>query len=278
MKKEAVQGYTKEEAEQRVRDCRELGGIAAMIPQSDGKWTVTYSWPEDVSGVVEVDETSSSFAEPEPAAQAVPVVGPSSVERLGELSAKFESRGGAGTIGRDSTGGFSYGTYQIATKTGTMKRYLQFLDGAHPAFAQTLKAAGGAEGALAGTEAFKAAWKELAGDPAFAKSQHEFIQATHYEPFAASLQGLGLDIRTRSAALRDVAWSVAVQHGPGNNVFKNALSGRTPAQMTDRDIINAVYDERSKVDFYFKNSTAQVKQAVLSRFKRERADALAMLA
>jgi hypothetical protein len=277
MKKEAVQGYTKEEAEQRLRDCRELGGIAAMIPQSDGKWTVTYIWPEEGSGVVEVDETSSSIAEPEPAAQPVPVVAPPSVERLGELSAKFESRGGAGTIGRDSTGGFSYGTYQIATRTGTMKRYLQFLEGPFPAFAQRLKTAGGAEGALAGTETFKAAWKDLAGDPAFAKSQHEFIQATHYEPFAAKLQGLGLDIRNRSAALRDVAWSVAVQHGSGNNVFRNALSGKNLSQMSDRDIINAVYDERSKVDVYFSKSTTQVKQAVLSRFKRERADALAML-
>lgn len=277
MKKEAVQGYTKEEAEQRVRDCRDLGGIAAMIPQSDGKWTVTYVWPEEADGVVEVDETTSDVAGPEPAEPPVFVGAVPTDEKLGELSAKYESRGGAGTIGRDSTGGFSYGIYQIATKTGTLSRYLRFLEGAYPTFAQKLKAAGGAEGALSGTAAFRDAWKELAQDPLFARSQHEFIRATHYEPFVGRLRELGLDLATRSAALRDVAWSVAVQHGPANSVFKNALSGRNVPQMSDRDIIDAVYDERSKVDLYFSKSTAEVKQAVLSRFKRERLDALALL-
>jgi len=277
MKKEAVQGYTKEEAERRVRDCRDLGGIAAMIPQSDGKWTVTYLWPEEGSGVVEVEEKPSDFADPGPAEQPVPV-GPVPVsEKLGELSARYESRGGAGTIGRDRTGGFSYGTYQIATKTGTMKRYLAFLETAHPALADKLKAAGGAEGALSGKATFRDAWRELAGDPSFARSQHDFIRATHYEPFALRLRDLGVDPAARSAALRDVVWSVAVQHGPGNNVFKNALAGRDVSRMSDRDIINAVYDERSKVELYFSKSTPQVKEAVLSRFKRERLDALAML-
>jgi hypothetical protein len=49
-------------------------------------------------------------------------------QELGFLSERFEaSSAGSLAIGYDSTGGTSYGKYQIASKTGTMKSFLSFL-------------------------------------------------------------------------------------------------------------------------------------------------------
>lgn len=94
---------------------------------------------------------------------------------------------------------------------------------------------------------FAKAWKILASDSGFFEAQHSFIEATHYDPFSERLkQQIGLDLAARSATLRDVAWSVAVQHGSANNVFKNALKGSNVAALTDQVIIDAVFKERDE--------------------------------
>lgn len=197
--------------------------------------------------------------------------------RLGKLSEKFESRGEPSAIGFDSTGGFSYGTYQIASKTGAMSEFLNFLKSTAPPFYNDLKAAGGDTAARAGDPAFKNSWEKLAEDSAFDESQYEFIKQKYYDVQAAFLKTIGLDVNARSAALQNVVWSVAVQHGPNAKLIQKALAGKTPSSLTDDSIINAIYDERSKVDIYFASSTNQVKKAVKNRFVEERKDAIAML-
>jgi hypothetical protein len=198
---------------------------------------------------------------------------------IGKLSERYESRGDAGAVGEDIKGGPSYGKYQIATKTGTMKRFLSFLAKTNPGLAQKLEASGGNQGALQRTSTFEKAWKELARkDPAFADAQHSFIQATHYDPFVKKAKrDNNLEVQSRSMALKNVTWSVAVQHGADNNVFKNALQNKNPPAMDDTQVINAVYDERSKVDKYFSSSKDGVKRSVKERFAKERSEALAML-
>jgi hypothetical protein len=246
------------------------GAVVEMIEQDNGLWTVTIVWDDEEKPVAAAE--LAAFVKSEPAPQAP-------TEALGQLSQQFESNGKPGAIGHDSTGGFSYGAYQIATKTGTMSRFLSFLASDHAEFAAALEAAGGATAAEQGDERFKAAWRDLAADPAFFDAQHDFIAATHYEPFAKKLRdGLGLDLAQRSAALRDVAWSVAVQHGPGNQVFVNALAGQDVAALSDRAIIEAVYAERSDVQKYFAMSKPQVKDALVARFDQELDLALQRLA
>lgn len=246
------------------------GAVVEMIEQEDGLWTVTIVWDDEDKPVVAAELAAFVKSEPAPTAAA---------ETLGQLSQRFESNGRPGAIGHDSTGGFSYGAYQIATKTGTMARFLSFLVHDHPDFAAVLEAAGGATAAEQGDEKFKAAWVDLAAEPAFFDAQHDFIAVTHYEPFAAKLRAsLGLDLAARSAALRDVAWSVAVQHGPGNQVFANALAGQDPAALTDAKIIEAIYAERSNVQKYFAKSKPQVKEALVARFDQELDLALQRLA
>jgi hypothetical protein len=198
-------------------------------------------------------------------------------QRVGELSAKFESRG-PGDIGEDSTGGYSYGTYQIATNTGTMAKFLAFAQKQAPAFAQALVAAGGAEAAKRGDMDFQNTWKDLAKNRAFFDLQHDFIKSTHYDIQVNVLQSIGLNVEARSLALKNVVWSVAVQHGPDTPLIKKALTGKQPGTMTDRAIIDAIYAERSKVKIHFKSSTDEVQAAVANRFKEEHANAVAMLA
>lgn len=198
---------------------------------------------------------------------------------LGALSARYESKGDPGAIGWDSTGGWSYGRYQIASNTGTMDNYLEYLKESNPTAYDKLQAAGGAAAAKRGDPKFKTAWTELAGQKEFADSQHNFIKATHYDKAADRLDGLGLDVNTRSKALQDVVWSTSVQHGDSGTqtLFDRALKGRDPSLMSDGDIINALYDERSKTDVYFRRSTPKVQQSVKNRFAEERKDALNML-
>lgn len=271
IRKSALIDLTRPQALFRFNEAKRLpGAVVEMIEQDNGRWTVTIVWDDGGEPLSHADTSAFDRAEAPPAGAAA---------ALGSLSARFESNGRAGAIGHDSTGGFSYGAYQIASKVGSMGRFLDFLTTAAPDAAATLQAAGGEAAARSGDAAFRAAWQALAADPTFLALQHGFIQATHYEPFARRLvDDLGLDLAQRSAALRDVAWSVAVQHGPGNAVFHRALSGQDLAALDDRAIIERVYAERGQVEVYFASSTAAVKSAVANRFEAELGEALSRLA
>jgi hypothetical protein len=211
---------------------------------------------------------------------------------LGELSARFESaRPAASAIGYDSTGGWSYGTYQIASNTGTMALFLDYLRTAQPQAYALLDNAGGSRGAMQGTKEFKKAWESLASDRSlgatFAQTQYGFIKSGHFDVLATKvLKDTGLDVTSRSVALQNVLWSVATQHGAKSSLITNALNGKDPSTMTDKQIIEAIYAERSAVDVnrrgvkvarYFPSSTPAVQAAVIDRFSRELPLALAML-
>jgi hypothetical protein len=260
-RKEVLPDVLEHEVDEIVDDFESEGATVEKTKQANGLWTLTATFPSQTPA----DETNTwypfSYEESEEEGESRHAPAPPSYDvELGKLSEKYESNGYPGAIGHDNTGGFSYGKYQIATKTGTMKKYMNFLKEEFPAFEQELSATGGLDSALNGTVEFKRVWKKLAKNPNFADSQHAFIQKTHYEPFVERLKGIGLDVNARSRALKNVVWSVSVQHGPGNNVFRNALRNYDPndlednQKVSDKEIVEAVYAERSKVDVYFKNS------------------------
>ncbi|MFO0627511.1 MAG: PAAR domain-containing protein [Polyangiales bacterium] len=104
--------------------------------------------------------------------------------------------------------------------------------------------------------------------------------------YATALRGVeravpGLDFSQRSATLRDVLWSTAVQHGGGGatNVFRRALAGTDGATVSDQEIIQRVYAERGAENGqkYFARSTPEVRAAVTRRFANESRDAQEML-
>lgn len=199
----------------------------------------------------------------------------------GELSAMFESgKKGVEAIGHDRTGGTSYGKYQIASRTGTMDRFLDYLDTERPDWAARLRTAGPANtGSTRGgmPEAWVAIAKE---DPAaFEKVQHDFIKRDHYSPAREMiLNQTGLDLDNAPPALQEVLWSTSVQHGATGaaRIFNKAIDsflGRV--QSPDfKTLIDKVYSSREN---QFASSTSRVRQSVVNRLGKEKDLALAML-
>lgn len=207
---------------------------------------------------------------------------PSSLERrAGQLSAQYESNNEVDCIGYDRVGGTSYGQFQIASRTGTMRAFIKFLDDEAPDIAAKLKAAGPANtGGRTGR--MPSAWKQIASrDPErFEALQHEFIRSTSYAPAAKSIVlTTGVDITKRSYALREVLWSTAVQHGPGGaeRIFSRAIEkaeAASSSQNFDKSVIEEVYRIRGQK---FHRHTKRIREAVQSRFREEKTTALALL-
>lgn len=198
-----------------------------------------------------------------------------SVSTLGSLSKKYESgSSGAGTIANNAGdwGGKSYGTYQIATNTGTMNNFMSWLKKNDSASYKELSRHG------VGSSGFDKAWKRLASSGSrFANSQHQFIKATHFDPVVnRAKKDLGISFDQAHPAIQDVVWSVGVQHGSAGaiRIFKNAGIKKG---MSNKEVIERIYNERSKVNTYFSRSSQSIKNSVYNRFQREKKDALAML-
>lgn len=200
---------------------------------------------------------------------------------IGRLSAQFESgREGIAAIGYDSAGGTSYGKYQIASRVGSMKNFLEFLDGEAPDLSKRLRKAGPANtGSRRG--AMPNEWRAIAREQPerFEKLQESFINQSHYQPaLDAIAQCTGIDASSLSAAMREVIWSTAVQHGPAGaaRIFARAddMSGKASEASYERKLINNVYALRAG---QFGSSSHQVRAAVLNRFRQEKQLALNML-
>ena len=165
---------------------------------------------------------------------------------LGGLSEEYESGGrGPGTVsgGHNDPGGVSYGVYQFASKARTCAVFCK-AEGAPWA------ADWGAH--APGSEPFSAAWRAVAAreNAAFRKAQHAFIVRTHYRPVVTAVAARkGLDLDSRSNAVRDVVWSCAVQHQGAANILIDAIDTvdqatdrRDPAY--DRTLVEAIYARR----------------------------------
>ena len=197
---------------------------------------------------------------------------------LGGLSEKYETGGrGPGTVstGKGDPGGVSYGSYQLASKTGTVQAFLRH-EGAP--WAAEFK---GMDPTVS-RGAFETQWKAIAArDPkGFAAAQHAFIQRTHYEPVVKHALGTtGLDISQRSPAVQDAVWSVSVQHGKAKALIERAVRSVTqPASSPDYDraLVKAIYAERTR---YVSGLALpeKTKESLLNRYENELADALRML-
>jgi hypothetical protein len=199
---------------------------------------------------------------------------------LGKLSEKYESGGrGPGTVsdGVGDPGGVSYGTYQLASKIGRADAFVKKY------YAKEF------EGLSGGSPEFTAKWKELArNDTAGLKAnEHEYIRETHYQPQAKRLaKELGIDLEKRSATLRDVVWSTAVQHGPNTDVITTVAAALTADgtkldSISDEKLIRAIYVERGRKTAddklaRFKGVSEKWIPALVKRFENELADALEM--
>ena len=191
-----------------------------------------------------VDAPSSPPPKLRPAKPDAPLAPP--MHRLGSLSEEFESGGrGPGTVssGVGDPGGVSYGTYQLASKTGTCAVFVK-TEG-KPWAAKFARNA-------PGTAAFSTAWKAIAAadGEAFGNAQHAFIERTLYRPVVNVVNDRkGVDLDRRGEAVRDVAWSCAVQHGRAANILIDAIDAverdtdRSDPNY-DRKLVEAIYKAR----------------------------------
>ena len=206
--------------------------------------------------------------------------------QLGSLSMSFETGGrGPRTIspGRNDPGGPSYGSYQLATNYGQPQNFLRN-EGRRwlPEF----------HGAAPGTPAFDRVWQAIADrEPrAFAQAQHAYIDRTHYSPVVQTvLRRTGLDLNSRSDAVRDATWSSSVQHDTAPKLLTSAVRAtdrlvpdrRSPHY--DEVLINNIYDVRvAKVRSLAAHArTAGRRQMYLNilanRYPQERREALRRL-
>lgn len=260
-----------------VGDAINLPDGATGVP--DGSTDDTKPLPASLAAAASAAATSSTAS----TADAAGALGAALAFELGILSAKYETGGrGPGTVssGAGDPGGVSYGSYQMATKTGTVKRFVTQADFPWLKDFQSL---------TPGTPDFSACWKRIATNQTddFQKCQHEFIKRTHYDLLVAKiLSDNDVDMNTRTSTLQNVVWSTAVQHGPGTPIVGRAcatLNCKPADPQYDEQLIRAIYAERGrrKPDgnlAYFGKSSPSVQAGVANRFKNELADALAMLA
>lgn len=204
----------------------------------------------------------------------------------GALSARFESgQHGIAAIGYDRHGGTSYGKYQISSKAGSMDQFIKFLHQEAPALAKRLESAGASNtGSRNGK--MPEEWKKIAQEHPdfFRELQERFIHDSHYKPALMALsQKTDLNNDKMSAALQEVLWSTAVQHGPNAaaRIFSKAmnkidpdLADKTGSPEFEKAMIENVYAMRST---QFGSSTEQVQVAVKNRLKEEKSLALNML-
>lgn len=198
---------------------------------------------------------------------------------LGELSAEYESASaGARAIGWDSTGGRSYGTYQLATRRGSVSRFIKFCEDKYPEVAARLGAV--EDSAEQKNGGFAREWLQLADEGLIQKPEHDFIKSRYYDRAYKRLDEGPRHMVDNWHVIKDVLWSTAVQHGPGNGrngasgIFNKSFEELGFLENGPEDFIEKIYDRRPR---YFGSSTPQVKSAVRQRFLRECRKALSML-
>lgn len=193
----------------------------------------------------------------------------SQMPTLGSLSAKYETSGrGPGMIstGYGDKGGMSYGSYQLASKAGSLNGYLK-----NSKFGSQFK------GLRPNSPAFKQKWKQLAksNPQAFHADQHNYIKKTHFDPMRSRANKLGIP---NTNAVNQVLWSTSVQHGPGWKGIKRAWR----PGMSESQFINNVYRQRAgqfqRSRYYNSNAKRRrVRSGVLNRFRNENRDALRLI-
>ena len=181
---------------------------------------------------------------------------------LGQVSAKYESGGRDEAYAEDTGGYYSYGRYQINSegKDSPISKFIEWAKDSSE-FKNIGDQLDEIGAAAAGSkidsirQPFIDKWKEIAVNQPdlFKKAQHDYIQTTHYEVFVEKIkEDFDFDVNSSSNGLQDAVWSTAVNHGPWNNVFRNALTTldypfTSLSELTDKQIVTAIYDERARV-------------------------------
>jgi hypothetical protein len=197
------------------------------------------------------------------------------LSKLGLLASKYESNLNPGAISNNpgDYGGKSYGAWQFSSKTGSLNSFVNSLKNSNNEFYTRLSEAKIKDGNTYGAK-FDEVWTDIANKNKneFLKIQQDYIRQTYYDQAANNLKSkYGFDISQKSDALKESLWSTVVQHGVGGT---DSIFSKLNLKNSDKQIINDLYNERQKVNIYFRSSSEDVKQSVYNRFTREKSDML----
>lgn len=182
--------------------------------------------------------------------------GYSGKQPLGCLSKQFESGldKSVETVssGKDDHGGVSYGIYQMASivkgEASHKSTVGVFVAKHYPKDFGNL---------MPGSAEFSAVWKKVSQREAerFAGMQHQFIQATHFDPkVKALLDSTGVDINQRSRPLQDAVWSTCVQHRKALDILITAFNSAGNDKASDKQLIEAIYKARTAFVAHLRNT------------------------
>ena len=187
---------------------------------------------------------------------------------------QYESQDGSRIWGWDKNGGYSYGPYQLAEKTGMLgvftNQYPQF-DNMTP-----------------GSPEFEYMWRAMSTDPAFIKAQKDFVDYANYQPFRDKLireYGINPDGNT---SLGLAAYSIANQVGGsyGPKLIDAALQDYKDYRAQGKplpsgeELADKLLNERARLNSdgklaYFPHATDKEKNNLIRRFAEEKASIFA---
>ena len=192
--------------------------------------------------------------------------------RLGCLSEKYEG-GGPGTIstGTGDSGGVSYGTYQLASATGSAGSFVDWLrhrDDYGAGYGDILAQA------IPGSLEFSASWSWLAETDAagFEALQESYVWPKYYDAAVKDLREC-MNTERLPDAIKCVIFSNAIQHGP-------YWAGRLVAETYDPDPaewIRKIYDMKI-ADLSWSSGAPDLRPGLFARWENEKQDALILLA
>ena len=194
--------------------------------------------------------------------------------KTGIVSREFESSNNPTAIGHDIKGGYSYGEIQIETKnSNTFDDFMKYLkkNPNYDDYYDYLQKAGGLAAAKNGERQFQRAWESVANDNRLRQAVHDFVIDKKVKPTIEKTRDIkGFDPQNRKSPVIEAIFSTAVQHGEGGaaNIIHKAL-GKDVSDLSDAEIISKIYNERSKVDIYFRSQPPKIKHNIQKRLTNE---------
>lgn len=202
-------------------------------------------------------------------------------DKIGDGVARWESgKDGIQAIGYDPNGGTSYGKWQLSSKQGSYKEWIDHLEktgekGA--AIAKELRAAGASNTGSRKGHAVDV-YKRLAAENSelFEQSQREYLTKSHYGRAMSSIPANARSLIEGNKALQEMVFSTSVQHGGGGaaRIIKRAWK----EGMSEDELVRAVYAGRANPGNFASTPSGMAQNITGGRFPEERDYILSQLA